>query len=285
MNDKQADKDEDKNRSIAKSIIAGLDELYTSGELQRRIPTPVDNIINEILDSFASKEECNIVSWDSKNADIIKYFETNPELLALVRTVDNCDLVCWSSEGHVSHFFLPIHGGATYSEVAEIIAALFRVAEQKASDQNTAPPDTIKALCANFPDNLPGGMALQAEGRIWKGPNLSNPSFFQESLSAWQQFYDTGYLPGQGEGCDPLVTKQEDECHVSASGFFYRIGEDSDQSVFFNRNQLKIALENVRQDIKDFLVPLRSWALRYYPEEAEELVACFTKAFVGCNGS
>jgi hypothetical protein len=279
MNDNQADKDENANLRIAKAV---LENLLASGILQP--PTPVDKIIREILESFTTLEDANLLSGSPKNPEIVKYFKTNPQLLALVRTVDNCDLVCWLPYEYRGHSYVPLHGGATYSEVAEIVAALFRIAEQRASDQNTAPLDTIKALCANFPDNLPGGIAFQAEGRIWKGPDLSSDALFQETLLAWHQLYETGFMPWQGEGSDPWVTIQGEEYEISAYGFFYIIGDDSDQSVSFNRNQLKIALENVRQDIKDFLVPLRSWAQRYYPEEAEELVACFAKAIVDRNG-
>lgn len=262
---------------FVKGMIALVEQLEQSGEIERYTPTPVDKIIREILDSFNSIEECKIVDGPPKNADVVKYFESNPELMALVKADDRS----WSVK-HVNYSYLTLHGGASYMDVAQVIAALFRMAEHNAADNGSVPPNTIKALCAEFPEKLSGGLAFLANRRIWREPSpfASLPS----DLSAWLQLYKTGYMPWEGEGSDQDVIVNGDSFEVGPSASIYEaLGDDYKEDVILSRIQLKAAIESVQQDLRDFLVPLHSWAQRYYPEYAVELTACFAKAFIGSN--
>ena len=92
------------------------------------LPSPVDNIIREILDSFTSIEECNIVAGQQKHADVTKYFETNPELLAVV-LADNYYLAEERTR------YVALHGMVSHGDVARVVAALFRSAELNAVDR------------------------------------------------------------------------------------------------------------------------------------------------------
>jgi hypothetical protein len=258
---------------VVRRIIEGVDELNLPP------PSPVDNIVREILDSFTSIEECNIVAGQQKHADVTKYFETNPELLALVKADDNYFLAEETTR------YVALHGMVSQGDVARIVAALFRSAELNAVDQGETSPDTIKALCANFPKQLSGGLALIKDETFWKIPTPTF-NFLPEDLSAWQQLHDTNYMPWIGEGSYPNIIVQGDNFEIWPIGEIAESEFMSDPGIHacLNRTQLKVALENVRQDTRDFLVPLRSWAMRFYPADEEELVACFTKAFVDSNG-
>lgn len=257
---------------VVRRIIEGVDELNLPP------PSPVDNIIREILDSFTSIEECNIVTGQPKHADVTKYFETNPELLAVV-LADNYYLAEERTR------FVALHGMVSHGDVARVVAALFRSAELNAVDRGKTSPDTIKALCANFPKQLSGGLALIIDGIFWKIP-IPTLNFLPEDLSGWQQLHDTNYMPWSGEGSYFAIVVQGDNFKIWPIGEVAESEFMSEPGVHacLNRTQLKVALENVQQDIRDFLVPLHSWAMRYYPADAEELVACFSKAFVDSNG-
>jgi hypothetical protein len=177
----------------------------------------------------------------------------------------------------LTYSHVQLHGGASHLEVAQIVAALFRRAELNAANRETDPPDTIEALCADFPKGLSGGLAFLDSNITIKPSPLA---CFPESLSAWRQLLDIGKMP-EDHGPYAYVEVQDDNFLMSKYDVML---EDIQPPTHFDRTQLKVALENVQQDIRDFLLPLRSWAMCYYPADAEELVACFTRVFVDSDG-
>ena len=106
-----------------------------------------------------------------------------------------------------------------------------------------------------------------------------------EHWPEWRQLLDTGGQPWLGHDPSPWVEVQDDNFLVWPNGGMGEEIEASVKAARFTRTQLKIALASVQQDIRDFLLPLRRWALHYCPEDAETLVACFAKAFIDCEGN
>ena len=148
-------------------------------------------------------------------------------------------------------------------------------------EEKKSPPETIKALCSDFPAVLPGGLAV-IDNDIFIGPSCCTR--FPESLIDWKQLLISGHQPWLGHDPTPWVEIQDDNFLVWPDDGQETKQDATNKPARFTRDELNIALENVQQDIRDFLVPLRSWAMRFYPADAEELVACFSKAFVDSNG-
>ena len=71
---------------FVRRIIDGVDELIKSGEFNIPPPSPVANIIKEIINSASSVEEIESVPVSTNKPERIEYFETNPGLIALVET-------------------------------------------------------------------------------------------------------------------------------------------------------------------------------------------------------
>jgi hypothetical protein len=114
----------------------------------------------------------------------------------------------------------------SHGEVARVVSALFRSAELNAVVQGEISPDTIKALCANFPKQLSGGLALIIDGIFWKIP-IPTFNFLPEDLSAWQQLHDTNYMPWSGEtiivqGDNFQIWPRPCQNALKFFGYFYR---------------------------------------------------------------
>jgi len=266
---------------MAQAIIDDIEKLKKSGELddylERSKPSVVDNKIREIFESVSFLEDYPIATGPPKSSDVIRYFESNPELIAVVETFNSNPPS--SVTTRLSHARL--HGGASQLEVAYVIAQLYKKAEYNAAVNGATQPDSIKSLCAEFPTVLSGGLAV-LDGDIFVMPSCCTR--FPESLMDWRLLLDGGDKPWLGHDPSPWVEIQGDNFLVWPNG---GMGEEMDASLKparFNRAQLKVALASVQQDIRDFLLPLRSWALHYCPADAESLVASFAKAFVDCAG-
>lgn len=264
-----------------KRWVASTEASYADGTLERPKYSAVDIKIDEIFKSFTCLEDCYITTEQTQNPALVEYFESNPSLIALLKKGRRRDY----PSSHLS--FLPMNpisyrcvrlcAETSYLEIAEIIAILFRLAEDNAIERGAIPPSTFKALCADFPDNLSGGLAF-LDNNITIMPSLF--ACLPESLSAWQQFLETGDEMSIKHGPYANVTVQGDNFLMDKLDVTIEEKRDFQTSTHFNRTQLVCALNTVQQDVRDFLIPLRSWAMRYYPEDAEKLVACFTKAFV-----
>lgn len=266
---------------IAQAIIDDIEKLIKSGEVIEYKPSAIDNKIKDIFESLSSFEDSSGLTVPPKNPNEIKYFESNPKLIAMVETINYSipTFVTESNKSQPSH--IQLHGGASYLEVAYLIAKLYTVAERFAAFRGTVAPDSIKALCAEFPASLNGGLAA-IDGNIIIMPSCCCRL---EHWPEWRQLLDTGEQPWLGHGPSPWVEVQDNNFLVWPNG---GMGEEMDASLKparFNRAQLKAALASVQQDIRDFLLPLRSWALHYCPEDAETLVASFSKAFIDCEGN
>lgn len=260
---------------VAQAIIDDIEKLIKSGEVIEYKPSAIDNKIKDIFESLPSFEDSSDVTVPPKNPDEIKYFESNPKLIAVVETINYSipTFVTESSKSQPSH--IQLLGGASNLEVAYLIAKLYTVAERFAAVRGTVAPDSIKALCAEFPASLNGGLAA-IDGNIIIMPSCCCRL---EHWPEWRQLLDTGEQPWLGHGPSPWVEVQDNKFLVWPNG---GMGEEMDASLKparFNRTQLKVVLASVQQDIRDFLFPLRRWALHYCLEDTDLLVACFAKAF------
>lgn len=276
--------DEDADDKFFERLMASIREAEEAGDLPKPLPpSPVDNKIKEIFESLSSFEDDSNLIFPPKNPDVINYFEANPALIALVETDRSAPPQSVKGGRSVYFSHIQLHGDASQSTVAHLIAKLFRMAEFHAAvgENEAPPPNTIKALCADFPTVLLGGLAV-IDGDIFIPSSCCTR--FPESLMDWRQLLISGDKPWLGHDPSPWVEIQDDNFLVWPDGGMEEEKDPLDKPACFNRTQLKVALENVQQDIRDFLVPLRSWAMRYYPADAEVLVACFAKAFVDCNG-
>lgn len=190
------------------------------------------------------------------------------------------EFVTASSKSQPYH--IQLHRGASHLEVAYVITKLLKVAEERfAAFRGTVAPNSIKALCAEFPTSIFGGLAA-IDGNIVIMPSCCCRF---EYWPEWRQLLDTGERPWLGHDPSPWVEIQDDNFLVWPNGGMGEEIEASAKAVRFTRTQLKIALASVQQDIRDFLLPLRSWALNYCPEDAETLVTSFSKAFIDCEGN
>ena len=144
---------------VAQAIADEIERLKKSGELIEYKPSAIDNKIKDIFASLSYFEDSSSVNVPPKIPDEIRYFESNPELIAVVETINYSipTFVTASSKSQPSH--IQLHGGASHLEVAYVIAKLYTVAERFAAFRGTVAPDSIKALCAEFPTSLNGGLA------------------------------------------------------------------------------------------------------------------------------
>ena len=236
---------------VVQAITDEIEKLKKSGELDEYLehfkPSVVDNKIREIFESLSSFEDYPIATVPPKSPDEIRYFESNPELIAVVETINYSipEFVTESSKSQPSH--IQLHGGASHLEVAYVIAKLYKVAERFAAFRGTVAPDSIKALCAEFPTSLSGGLAA-IDGNIVIMPSCCCRI---ENWPEWKRLLDTGEQPWLGHDPSPWVEIQDDNFLVWPNGGMGEEIEASAKAPRFTRTQLKIALASVQEDIRN----------------------------------
>ena len=115
---------------VAQAIIDDIEKLIKSGEVIEYKPSTIDNKIKDIFESLSSFEDSSSVTVPPKSPDEIRYFESNPELIAVVETINYSilEFAIESSKSQPSH--IQLHGGASHLDVAYVIATLYKVAKR-----------------------------------------------------------------------------------------------------------------------------------------------------------
>ena len=73
---------------VAQAIADEIERLKKSGELIEYKSSAIDNKIKDIFESLSYFEDSSSVNVPPKNPDEIRYFESNPELIAVVGTIN-----------------------------------------------------------------------------------------------------------------------------------------------------------------------------------------------------
>ena len=166
--------------------------------------------------------------------------------------------------------FVRLAGSATDSDIALLVGV---ASSYGRTDQRAA--ESARALLADFPHVLPGGIAVVAPERsIFPGCCCG-----LEGWPDWRHVLETGAGPWTGHDPAPLVEVVGDEVRVWSDGGLSARPQD-EQPLTFARSEFVEALDRVSADLEEFLPRLRRWLDIHAPLYAKRLVERFADRFV-----
>jgi hypothetical protein len=166
--------------------------------------------------------------------------------------------------------FVRLSGSTSPTDVA-----VFLVVASSYGRGDSAPAASPEALLHDFPQVLPGGIAVVTPERgVFPGCCCG-----LESWTEWKQIVPTGFTPWTGHDPSPLVEVVGDEIQVWSNG---GMGSKpaGEVPVIFTRPDFVRAIEQVDRDLHDFRQPLRRWLDEHAPRYAKRLVERFDSRFI-----
>jgi hypothetical protein len=132
-----------------------------------------------------------------------------------------------------------------------------------------------EAVIKNFPNVLPGGLAVISSKR----KIMPSCCCGLETWPDWKKVVSEGQSPWTGHDPAPLIEVVDDTVRIWSDG---GMGEKptGETPIAFDRRDFVHALEAVSNDLKAFLIPLRSWLHEHAPRQATKLVERFSRRFV-----
>jgi hypothetical protein len=141
--------------------------------------------------------------------------------------------------------------------------------------KDDTPAASPAALLADFPNALPGGLAvISADREI-----LPSCCCGLESWSEWEKVLVAGHVPWTGHDPAPLVEIVDDKVQVWSDG---AMGDKptNELPILFTCEDFLAAITRVRNDLEGFIAPLDEWLCVHAPSEANDLRQHFRTAFI-----
>ena len=166
--------------------------------------------------------------------------------------------------------FVRLSGSTPVEHVALLVAV---VSSYGANSEE--PATSVEALLNNFPQILPGGIAVVSSDSVIMPGCCCGLDGWPE----WRKVLTEGLSPWTGHDPSPVVEVVGDEIRVWSEGGMSGKRND-EQPIVFERALFAEALGQVSKDLVAFLGPLRSWLNDHGGECAEEFVVRFADSFV-----
>lgn len=137
------------------------------------------------------------------------------------------------------------------------------------------PPLSTEELAKEESLVLPGGLAAT------NGMRTIYPSCCSglEQWRDWFKLYDGAGSPWMGHDPSPFVENSDAGFIVWPDGGLNEPLPEKDDTIFFTRANLKIALTNVTADLQNFLSSFHSWFITIGINHPEAIIKNFAKSF------
>jgi len=200
--------------------------------------------------------------------------ESLPQIHVVVEVAGRRDGLWFELPSEPWPRFVRLSRATTEEEVAFVVGTLCCYGSSPGE-----PARSAETLANAFPQVLPGGFAVVANGRT------ISPSCCcgLETWSDWTRVLSGGGSPWTGHDPSPLVEVVEGNVHVWSDGALGR-GPPSESPIVFTSEQFEKAVRRAAADLEGFVFPLCAWLEMHAPHQVRRISENFRSVFVSGQG-